>query len=79
MSCTTSSPPTTAGDFRLRSDKFAKPDNGPARRRKTCLVCKAPGGSKRPGSFYEAVGDNGMRLVNIWVCDACAVPLGPPQ
>lgn len=42
----------------------------------SCTVCKATG---RQGHYYDAVGDSGMRLVHFFVCNPCAVVLGPQQ
>jgi len=42
-------------------------------------MCHQPEGASRLGNFYEAVSANGMRLVHFWVCNDCAIPLGPDQ
>ena len=42
----------------------------------TCTICR---GTDQPRVFYDAVGDSGMRLVHFYVCNPCAVPLGPKQ
>jgi hypothetical protein len=42
----------------------------------TCTIC---GGTDQPGHFYDAVGDNGMRLAHFYVCIPCAAKLGPKQ
>jgi hypothetical protein len=42
-------------------------------------MCKQPEGPDRLGNFYDAVSENGMRLVHFWVCNPCAIPLGVGQ
>lgn len=44
-----------------------------------CVMCKRPEGPMRMGAFYDGLGENGMRLVHFWVCNECALPLGPRQ
>lgn len=44
-----------------------------------CAMCKQPEGPDRLGNFYDAVSENGMRLVHFWVCNPCAIPLGVGQ
>ena len=41
-----------------------------------CTVCQQTG---HQGHYYDAVGDSGMRLTHFWVCNPCAVKLGPGQ
>lgn len=50
-----------------------KPEATPA-----CLLCKKEEAPDVPGATYTATGSNGM-LVTFWLCDGCAIPLGPPQ
>lgn len=45
----------------------------------TCTICKRPESADRFGDYFEAVAENGMRLVHFWVCHECAIPLGPGQ
>jgi hypothetical protein len=42
-------------------------------------MCKQPEGPERFGNFYDAVSENGMRLIHFWVCNPCAIPLGVGQ
>ncbi|MCP3101857.1 hypothetical protein LZ198_23550 [Myxococcus sp. K15C18031901] len=44
----------------------------------TCISCKKPEGGDVVGSIYVSTGDNGM-IVRFWMCDECALPLGPGQ
>jgi hypothetical protein len=44
----------------------------------TCLLCKKEEAPDVPGATYSATGENGM-LLSFWMCDACAIPLGPGQ
>ena len=44
-----------------------------------CTMCKEPESPERMGNFYDAVSQNGMRLVHFWVCNPCAIPLGIGQ
>jgi hypothetical protein len=41
-----------------------------------CLSCKKSKSPTLMGSTYEGLGENGMR-VRFWVCNPCAIPLGP--
>jgi hypothetical protein len=41
-----------------------------------CLSCKKPESAQLMGSTYQGQGENGMR-VKFWLCNPCAVPLGP--
>ncbi|WNG33364.1 hypothetical protein F0U60_06745 [Archangium minus] len=43
-----------------------------------CLSCKKPEGGAVSGSSYISNGDNGM-IVRFWLCDDCAMTLGPSQ
>jgi hypothetical protein len=43
-----------------------------------CLVCQSIESKKNKGAQYTSNGDNGM-IVSFWLCDACAVKLGPGQ
>jgi len=44
-----------------------------------CLVCKRPRGPSSPGDYYNAVGSKGMVLPHLWICNTCALSLGPKQ
>lgn len=44
----------------------------------TCISCKKTEGGEVVGSTYVSTGDNGM-IVRFWMCDECALPLGPGQ
>jgi hypothetical protein len=44
----------------------------------TCLLCKKEEAPDVPGATYSATGENGM-LLSFWMCDQCAIPLGPGQ
>ena len=44
-----------------------------------CTMCHKAEGSDRYGTFYDAVSESGMRLLHFWVCNDCAIPLGPGQ
>lgn len=44
-----------------------------------CEMCKRPETPTHMGAFYDALGSNGMRLLHFWVCNECAIPLGPRQ
>lgn len=44
----------------------------------TCLLCKKEESPQLPGATYTATGQNGM-VLQFWLCDACAIPLGPGQ
>lgn len=44
---------------------------------RVCLSCKKPEGAVS-GSSYISNGDNGM-IVRFWLCDDCAMTLGPSQ
>lgn len=43
-----------------------------------CLVCKKEEAPDLPGATYHATGENGM-ILTFWMCDGCAIPLGPGQ
>ncbi len=43
-----------------------------------CLACKTSEGPATPGATFTSNGDNGM-IVTFWLCDPCALPLGPGQ
>ena len=44
-----------------------------------CVICKQPESRERLGNYYNAVSASGMRLQHFWVCNPCAIPLGPKQ
>lgn len=44
----------------------------------TCLSCKKAEAPNLPGATFTSSGDNGM-IVTFWLCDQCAIPLGPGQ
>jgi hypothetical protein len=44
-----------------------------------CVMCHRAESSEVLGNFYDAVSGNGMRLQHFWVCNDCAIPLGPDQ
>lgn len=44
-----------------------------------CTMCKQPEGPDRLGNFFNAISKSGMRLINFWVCNPCAIPLGVGQ
>lgn len=44
----------------------------------TCLLCKKEEAPDVPGATYAATGENGM-ILSFWLCDQCAIPLGPGQ
>lgn len=44
----------------------------------TCLSCKKAEGGDVIGSTYTSTGENGM-IVRFWMCDACALTMGPDQ
>ncbi|MNT99070.1 hypothetical protein D3C72_2418230 [compost metagenome] len=44
-----------------------------------CTMCHLPESPERLGNFYDAVSENGMRLVHFWVCNPCAIPFGVGQ
>ncbi len=44
----------------------------------TCLLCKKEEAPDLAGATYTSTGDNGM-IISFWMCDACAIPLGPQQ
>jgi len=44
-----------------------------------CVVCKKP--EEKPtrfGADYNVQADSGTQLT-FWMCNDCAIPLGPPQ
>jgi hypothetical protein len=43
-----------------------------------CLSCRNMEAAANPGSRYTSNGENTM-IVTFWLCDACAVKLGPGQ
>lgn len=43
-----------------------------------CLLCKKEEAPDLPGATYTSNGDNGM-IISFWMCDRCAIPLGPGQ
>jgi hypothetical protein len=43
-----------------------------------CLSCKQHESGSVTGASYVSNGDNGM-VVSFWMCDACAMKLGPGQ
>lgn len=43
-----------------------------------CLSCKKTEGGAVTGASFVSNGDNGM-IVGFWMCDACAMKLGPGQ
>lgn len=44
----------------------------------TCISCKKPESPDLPGSMFTSNGENGM-IVTFWMCESCAIPLGPVQ
>ncbi len=44
-----------------------------------CSMCHKPEGAGCFGNYYDAISANGMRLLHFWVCNDCAIPLGPGQ
>jgi hypothetical protein len=43
-----------------------------------CISCKREEAADNPGSKYTSNGENTM-VVTFWMCDRCALPLGPGQ
>jgi hypothetical protein len=43
-----------------------------------CISCKTEEGPTRKGAQYEAKANTGF-TVKFWLCNKCAIPLGPPQ
>ena len=52
------------------------PNIAPLPVKTVCLSCKKPESPQLQGSTYEGKGHNGM-LVKFWLCNPCAIPLGP--
>lgn len=48
-------------------------------RKNVCSMCHREETADRLGNFYDAVSENGMRLQHFWICNECAIPLGPGQ
>jgi hypothetical protein len=49
-----------------------------AAKKEVCLTCKREAAPQVFGAWYDAKGSNGM-LLRFWMCNQCAIPLGPPQ
>lgn len=43
-----------------------------------CISCKREEAPDLPGATFTSNGDNGM-IVTFWMCDQCALALGPGQ
>ncbi len=46
--------------------------------KEVCLTCKREKTPQLFGAWYDAKGTNGM-LLRFWMCNPCAIPLGPTQ
>lgn len=46
--------------------------------KEVCLTCKREKSPQLFGAWYDARGANGM-LLRFWMCNPCAIPLGPTQ
>lgn len=46
--------------------------------KEVCLSCKREATPNIFGTWYDAKGGNGM-LLRFWMCNKCAIPLGPKQ
>ena len=43
-----------------------------------CIACGTAQTPKRDGAHYMLTSDRGETL-RAWICDSCAIDLGPPQ
>lgn len=43
-----------------------------------CILCAKPKSDQRPGATYELQSDR-LEKLTAWICNDCAIPLGPPQ
>lgn len=43
-----------------------------------CIACKTEEAPTTKGANYEAKSNSGY-VVKFWLCNRCAIPLGPPQ
>lgn len=43
-----------------------------------CIACGSPASEQRPGAQYELTSDR-LEKLTAWICNECAIPLGPPQ
>jgi len=49
-----------------------------AQQRPICIACTALESPERPGAFFDVRSEHGESM-RVWLCDQCAIPLGPAQ
>ncbi len=46
--------------------------------RPICIRCNTLQSPERPGAFFDVRSEHGDTMT-VWLCNECAIPLGPPQ